>query len=179
VQAHAMTFTPVPAVTGQVKVGSSLTVMPGVWDSGVSLMYQWLRDGSPISGATNATYQVQVADSSHLLSVQVSGIATGYATVSQSSTPQTVQPGQLSSIKVLVTGKFSVGQTVSAKSSGLTMLATISYQWLMDGKKITGAKTSKFKITKAQLKHKISVNITESLSGYLDAVVTSTGVKVS
>lgn len=52
-----------PVVSGTARVGSTLSCSTGSWDNTpTSYTYQWLRDGDPISGATSATYQLQVAD---------------------------------------------------------------------------------------------------------------------
>lgn len=45
-----------PHIMGTAKVGSVLTVWPGIWSSGGSLTYQWQVDGAPVSGATGETF---------------------------------------------------------------------------------------------------------------------------
>lgn len=45
--------------------GSTLTVIPGEWvGTGVTLSYQWYRDGSAILGATGTTYVLGISDTS-------------------------------------------------------------------------------------------------------------------
>jgi hypothetical protein len=55
-----------PELSGTAAPGSELTVSPGLWlvnpDAGLSLSYQWLRDGTPIAGAANPVYAVQAGD---------------------------------------------------------------------------------------------------------------------
>ena len=179
VAAHVMTLTPTPIVAGTARVGATLTVNPGLWDSGVSLTYQWLRDGLPIAGQTSNSYQVQAADLGHSVSAQVAGGAIGYATVNLASTPQVVQAGQLAVLKLSVSGKYLVGQTLTTKISGLTVGSKVSYQWFLDGKKISGAIASKLKISKLYAKHKLSVKVTEKLDGFADLVASSSSMKVS
>lgn len=50
--------------SGNVEVGTWLTVNRGQWSGvdGVTWEYRWLRNGSPIVGATSQTYQLQAAD---------------------------------------------------------------------------------------------------------------------
>jgi len=51
------------SITGTAVVGGTLTANPGSWaPAGVSLAYQWRRGGSPITGATSATYHPVAAD---------------------------------------------------------------------------------------------------------------------
>lgn len=63
-----------------VTVGTSLTVKPGRWDTGVRLRYQWLRNGRVIKGATKATYRVRRGDRRDLLTVRVTATKRGYNT---------------------------------------------------------------------------------------------------
>lgn len=77
---------PIPRVSGSAQVGESVRADPGVWQpSPVQLTYQWLRDGAPISGATDRVYSVIATDSGRTLSVQVSGSKAGYTTKATAS----------------------------------------------------------------------------------------------
>ena len=61
-----------PAVIGRAEAGRQLTVTPGVWQPGdVTLTYQWLRDGEPISGADTSGYRVRSADAGAVLTARV------------------------------------------------------------------------------------------------------------
>mgnify|MGYP006269252949 CR=1 FL=1 len=85
-----LTLTPTPTISGTVKTGNKLTAIPGKWDTGVTLTYQWLRNGVAISGATSSTYPLVALDVSKNISVQVTGSLTGYTSVSKTSA--TVKP---------------------------------------------------------------------------------------
>lgn len=76
---------PTPAISGTVQEGSILTVEPGIWSPDAVLAYQWLRDGNPISRATQSTYEVVAADRGHKVSVRVTGSNSGYLTTSRTS----------------------------------------------------------------------------------------------
>ncbi len=73
-----------PAITGAPDVGEVLTATPGYWtNSPSSRAYQWKRNGTPISGATAATYTVQEADSDQQITVTetaTNGAGQGLAT---------------------------------------------------------------------------------------------------
>ena len=85
-----------PTFSGSRTVGSTLTGSPGTWtttDSNGgpdSFSYQWLRNGSPISGATASTYKVAAIDSGRALSVRVTAIKATYPNASATSTGGTV-----------------------------------------------------------------------------------------
>ena len=55
-------LTPVPTITGTPQVGQSLTAVPGTWDDGVDLTYQWTADGTDVPSATTAAYTPVAGD---------------------------------------------------------------------------------------------------------------------
>jgi hypothetical protein len=64
--------TAAPAITGTAKSGDELTCGTGTWANGPSAYrYQWFRDGTPIQGATAATYTVQKLDEGTTLTCEV------------------------------------------------------------------------------------------------------------
>jgi putative cell wall-binding protein/peptidoglycan/xylan/chitin deacetylase (PgdA/CDA1 family) len=89
----AGTITPAtPTITGTARVGGVLTANTGTWTpAGVTLTYQWLRNGTAISGATNGTYSIVAADLNTRLSVRVTGTlgtSTANATSAQTAVVQ-------------------------------------------------------------------------------------------
>lgn len=78
---------PAPTVTGTAREGFRLTANPGTWGPApVTLNYQWLRAGAPISGATGPAYMLAAADAGKSISVRVTGSKTGYAALIKTST---------------------------------------------------------------------------------------------
>ncbi|PVZ56387.1 hypothetical protein [Arthrobacter sp. H-02-3] len=75
----------IPTIEGTVKAGNVLTVNRGTWSWGTAFTYRWLRNGVPISGATESTYKVRTADKGTKLTVRVTGSRFGYTTVSRTS----------------------------------------------------------------------------------------------
>jgi hypothetical protein len=62
-----------PEITGTPKVGKTLSCSNGTWTGSTPITYtrQWLRNGSPIAGATGAGYVTKVADKGKSLSCRV------------------------------------------------------------------------------------------------------------
>ncbi len=80
-----------PTIAGTVKAGNVVTVQRGTWTWGTVFTYRWLRNGVPISGATESTYKVRTADKGTKLTVRVTGAKFGYTTVSRTSAARTAQ----------------------------------------------------------------------------------------
>lgn len=67
-----------PVISGQGKVGKTLTAAGGTWSvDGVTLAYQWNRDGAPIAGATGTTYKLVAADAGADITVTVTASKAG------------------------------------------------------------------------------------------------------
>ena len=70
---------------GTAKVGHRLSASVSSYTAGAKLTYSWLRDGKAIKGATGASYKAAKTDKGHRLSVNVTVSASGYASVSKTS----------------------------------------------------------------------------------------------
>jgi hypothetical protein len=96
-QPKVLKATAAPVINGNATVGSSVSTSPGSWNTdGATYAYQWLRNGSPIQGATGSTYAVGSADASTGLSVRVTaskpGWTAGEATSGVVQVPAVVVP---------------------------------------------------------------------------------------
>jgi len=87
----AAATTSVPRVAGRAAAGQRLVADPGTWaGSGWSFHYQWLRNGSPVTGASGAAYVPSAADVGALLSVRVTATQPGYDAGTATSAAVTV-----------------------------------------------------------------------------------------
>ena len=83
--------TSMPKITRKARVGKRLTARAGVWRAGAvtltgsHLRYQWFAGGKRIAGATHASYKVARKFKGKRLRVRVTGVATGYVTVTRTS----------------------------------------------------------------------------------------------
>ena len=164
-----------PKIKGTAKVGKTLTAKKGKWTSSTSVSYQWYRNGKKISGATKATYKLKAADSGKKISVKATGKKTGYTTASKTSgKTKAVAKGTLSAAKPKISGSAKVGKTLKVKTGKWSPSSTkVSYQWKRNGKKISGAKKSSYKVKAADKGKRISVTVTGKASGYKTKSVTS------
>jgi 6-phosphogluconolactonase (cycloisomerase 2 family) len=78
--------TTLPVIAGTAKPGQALTCSTGAWTNApTSYLYQWNRDGTPITGATGSTYQVQEIDEGNTLTCTIAAVnaaGTGVAVTS-------------------------------------------------------------------------------------------------
>ena len=172
----ALTTVPVPEVKGTWFYGKTLTAKAGTWEPApVELSYQWLRDGTPIAGATKATYKLRADDVGASVSVRVTGKKSGFATASSYSTAGAVRGHQFKSThRAHISGTAKVGHTVKATMrSWSPKPSRISYQWLRDGVEIPNATRSSFKLTAVDAGAHLSVRITVTKSGYYTGIRTS------
>ncbi|MDF1487067.1 alkaline phosphatase [Tessaracoccus caeni] len=76
-------------------------------------------------------------------------------------------------------GTATVGKTLRATVKSWNPAASYAFSWLRDGKAISGATGTAYKLTSADVGKKISVKVTGSKAGYASVSKTSTSVKVS
>ena len=125
--------------------------------------YQWLRDGSPISGATGATFELGQADVGAAISVQlrfVDGQGTQETLVS-AATAQVVG-NTAPSGAVLVTGSAVEGGLLELDASGVSDpdgLGAFSYQWLRDDTPIAGATGTSYSLDQDDVGDRISARV--------------------
>ena len=165
----SLTSTPVPTVSGTVRVGRTLTAVAGTWKpSGVTLSYRWYRNGSVIGGATKSGYALGASDLGMSIAVKVTGAMAGYASVTKSSkATSAVAAGTLSGATPKIAGTRRVGRVLTAtpgtwKPTG----TTLSYQWYRGTKKIVGATAATYLLVKADKGKKLKVKVTGTLTGY-------------
>jgi hypothetical protein len=75
-----------PAISGTTNVGQTLTTTTGTWSGSPSYAYQWLRNGSGISGATASTYLLVSGDATTNVSVTVTA-TNGAGSANATSSP--------------------------------------------------------------------------------------------
>ncbi|MER7558656.1 carboxypeptidase regulatory-like domain-containing protein [Nocardioides sp. NPDC126508] len=125
-------------------VGDTLTATTGEWiGDGITYAYQWLRDGQPIDGATEATYVVAEADANHNVQVRVTASRDGHSDGVADSAAVAVTYGSLICMEnATIVGERKVGETLEVVpgiwNTSLEGM-TFTYQWLVNGEPIDGA----------------------------------------
>jgi hypothetical protein len=174
--------TATPKILGVPRVGFFLLVNPGKWGPAhVALSFQWLRNGTPIAGATSPFYRVVTADAGATLTVAVTGRKSGYSTATVASAPTPlVTGGRLQTATPTVSGTARVGGTLTVAPGvwgpspvGLTL------QWYRDRAPIPGATATNYTVTGADRGTTITVVVTGTKPGFTTATEKSTGLHIA
>lgn len=116
-----------------------------------------------------------------LTQTQVDGLRakllTGAPIPAATTTPVHATPGKIAVARPTLKGRAKVGAKVtgSVKAPAGT---TVSYQWLANGKAITGATKAHLKLTKALRGKRLALRVVVAESGYTSSTVTSKAVTV-
>jgi hypothetical protein len=167
---------PTPKVTGTTRVGSTLTVSAGTWSpKPSSLKYQWYVSGKAVKKATSATYKLPASAKGKVVSVKVTAAKAGYTSVSKTVKTVKVAAGVFTKPSTpKITGKAKVGTTLKAGlGTWSPKPSSYKYQWYLNGKKVKGATSSKFKLPKSAKGKRVTVRVAASKSGFKKLYITS------
>jgi hypothetical protein len=143
-------------LSGKLAAGGSLAAVAAPLALGTTRKFQWLRDGEPISGATDSAYDPLDSDVGHLLEVQVTESVDGYDPVSVTSAPQPVSSGGTALTIPTLTPEPTVGIAVRAE----TAPGDASHQWLLDGAEINGAESASYTPVPADAGKQLQLKLT-------------------
>ncbi|PZF73096.1 GEVED domain-containing protein [Taibaiella soli] len=112
--------------------------------AGTGVTYQWLKNGTAITGATNATYTIAAVSSADVANYSVTVIgAAPCGNITSSAVGLTVSPLPLTIVAAGST-TFCAGGSVILKASST---AGLTYQWKLGGTNIGGATDSTYTAT--------------------------------
>lgn len=188
-----LTATSAPTISGSASVGSTLTASDGTWNfAPASLTHQWLRDGTPIQGATTSSYVVTTADQGHALTVEATATRPEYVAGSAVSAPLAIAaapapasdtPPRWSGAKPALKGKARVGKVLRLRLTKAQLVerfgaTTVRYQWFRGAKKIRKATKASYRLTRADRGKKIRVKVIGIKAGHPRASVMSKALRV-
>ncbi|MBB3045407.1 hypothetical protein [Nocardioides soli] len=125
-----VTVTGLPTITGTPRIGQTLTATPPTYagtptGTTPTITYQWHRNGQPIPGATNTTYQPGTADAARRITVTTTGTHPGHTPATATSTPTTpiAKTTPTLKTKVKTPGRGKVRITITATAPGIPTTA--------------------------------------------------------
>jgi hypothetical protein len=136
VGAGRLTVTGSLSVDGTPEVGQALTVTSTVETTpSAPLSGRWLRDGSPIAGATSTTYTPTNADAGAGITYQLTATRDGYDDASvTSSSLGPVEGGVITPAAPMVVGAPEVGSPLTASVAGFDPAdADVAFVWRRGG----------------------------------------------
>ena len=187
-----------PTISGTAQVGETLTAdtSPIADEDGlenVSYSYQWIRSDNgadtDISGETDSTYTLVLADLGKTIEVQVTFTDdddNAETLTSVATEPVSAAANNPATGVPTISGTVQVGEALTADTSGITdedglTNVTFSYQWLADDADIQGDTGSTYTLTDDAVGKVIKVKVTftdnagneESLTSEATAEVTA------
>ncbi|MFB9315450.1 carboxypeptidase-like regulatory domain-containing protein [Nocardioides plantarum] len=149
--------------SGTPRVGATLTVSHGTWyPSTARLVYQWARDGVPISGEHSRTYRVRPSDLGARITARVRADKPGYTSAYTYIAPRAdkVLPGRFEvESGPRVRGHLTVGSTLRVSRPVTHPFSSPRYQWQRDGKPIGGATSATYQLRPTDRGRRISVRV--------------------
>ena len=146
------------------------------------LSYQWLRNGSEISGATSATYTLTEADVGENISARAA-YTDGFGkveTVTSAETLPVTNRNDSPTGSVTISGTAAEDQTLSVVSTLADPdgLGALSYQWQANGEDISNANGSTLTLNQNEVGKAITVNASYTDEGGTLESVTSAASSV-
>lgn len=174
------TYSVVPAVSGTLREGQTLTSTAGTWSPApTSTAYQWRRCDSTgvscvnIGGATASTYVLAAADAGKRIRVKVTvTAASGTSSIVSAGTTTILPLAPVNTTVPVVTGVFQVAQTLTGTtgswSSYPSTATTFTYQWqrcVLSCAAIPNATSSTYTLAAADAGANIKLGVTANSIG--------------
>ena len=171
-----VTSTTAPSISGEARVGETLTTTPGSWTPAPdSLRYQWRSGGVPVPEATGPTLTVDPSLVGKPISVAVSAVKAGYPSVTEvSEATEKVAPGTLTlSATPTVVGPAQPGQVLKVVLPATPSGSTTQVQWLRRGVVVPDATGDAYRLTAADIGARVLARITVTRAGYVPLEVST------
>lgn len=164
------------------EVGKTFTSTPPTWNQpGVTNTYQWLRNGSTISGATGPTYVTTTADVDKAITLRVIGKLPGYTDGTSTSNAITATIGAAPAPTTLptISGVAAARETLTATSGTWPGTSTYAYQWFVNGVAVAKETKSTYVVRTRDAGLPVYVRVTATQSGKQPGVAQSEALAVA
>jgi len=162
-QPAAPVNTALPAISGALQAGDTLTASTGSWSgSPTSYSYQWNANGTAISGAVSSTYTLLSSEAGDSITVTVSAANSGGSTAATSNAVGPVTSvAPVNTVAPVISGTAQTGGVLTASTGTWTGSPTsYSYQWNANGTAISGATSSIYTLISSEVGDSITVTVT-------------------
>lgn len=149
-----------PVITGDPVVAQTLSCASEDPDA----VYAWLVDGVP--AGPGDTYLVNPEDVGKTVTCTVTVSREGYVDATASAEVGPVGSAPAREFAVTMSGKSLVGNTLRGSASPVAPSASVSWQWLRDGKSVPGATKATYVLQPGDYGSRFRVRATVSEPGY-------------
>ena len=174
---------PVIAAPSGTGIGSTLVGQAAVWNQpDVTTSYQWLRNGTAISGATTLSYVLTTTDLNREISLRATGRKSGFEnSVAVSNVVVATAGGALQATEQpSIAGTAAPGSTLKASPGTWSQPSpSFSYQWLRNGAPIPGATGTSYRVTPEDAGSNVAVTVLASKTGFNDGSANAVAVAIA
>ncbi|WP_067437926.1 hypothetical protein [Nocardioides jensenii] len=178
-----------PTVTGTAVFGRTLTATPGAYDGNPAVVsVEWLRNGTPISGATALTYRVGLKDVGQVVSVRETASKPGVTDVSQVTVVGRAVAATMrwaSARKLQVKGVARLSRRLRPSLTGTALrrgtspdATRVSYQWLRGTTVIRKATSRTYVLRRADLGKRLRLRVTLARPGHRVVVLNARTTRI-
>jgi hypothetical protein len=159
-----------PSVNGTARVGSKLTIDPGVWNaSSVTFRYQWFVNGVALPGATNSTFTPIAEYFRDTVHAEVTASKAGHVPVTVTTDAHAIAEGTAPTATEApkISGSAVLGGTVRSTTGVWNRDNLIfTYRWFAGGVEIDGVTGNVLVLGPEQVGLKITVRVVAASHGY-------------
>lgn len=169
------TATPTIVDDGSPQVNEVVTVNPGTWEPApTSYSYQWRRNGLPISGAVAGNYTLKATDAGASITVDVSGVRTGYGQAPQTSASIVPEGATMTGAVPTITGAPKVGVKLTGTVAGWSPTgSTLTYKWYVGDTEVQSGTSRYFTPPATAVGLPVTLRVTGARTGYEPLTVPS------
>jgi hypothetical protein len=159
-----------PSVNGTARVGSKLTIDPGVWNvSSTTFRYQWFVNGVALPGATSSTFTPIAAHFRDVIHAEVTAVKAGHLPVTVTTDVHSIAEGTAptATLAPKISGSAVLGGTIRATTGAWSRdNLTFTYRWFAGGVEIDGVTGNVLVLGPEQVGSKITVRVVAASHGY-------------
>ena len=162
--------------------GTNVTFTPTPTNGGASPFYQWQKNGTAISGASNSTYSTTAAVTGDVFSVVLTSnaICASPTTATSPGVTMTVNSTLVPAVAVTATATtICTGTAVTYTATPTNGGVTPAYQWKKNATTIAGATNSTYVTSTISNGDIITVVLTSNAGCASPTTVTSTGITMT
>lgn len=193
VTSNVITITVTPPVTPSVSItsnpttgicaGSAISFTANPTNGGTAPTYQWMVNGSPVAGATGATFTSSTLNNNDVVSVVMTSNAT--CTSSPTATSNTinviVNPVVTPSVTIVMSPATGIcaGSPITFTATPTNGGTAPTYQWLVNGNPVAGVAGATFTSSTLQNGDVVSVVLTSNASCLSAPTATSNSLNIT